>query len=50
MGTLHQNRKGVPAEIKSSKLKKKEHVSIYKDRLLIMKWKNKKYMSYKYHS
>jgi phosphatidylserine decarboxylase len=39
MGTLHQNRKGVPAEIKSAKLKKGEQVSV---RLMIMKWKNKK--------
>jgi hypothetical protein len=29
------------AEIKSTKLKKGEHVSVYKDRLMIMKWKNK---------
>jgi hypothetical protein len=48
MGTLHQNKKGVPAEIRNAKLKKREHVSIYKDRLLIMKWKNKK--RYMYHS
>jgi hypothetical protein len=44
MGTLHQNRKGVSAEIKSSKLKKGKHVSVYKDRLMIMKWKHKKYI------
>jgi hypothetical protein len=42
MGTLHQNRKGVPAEIKSAKLKKGEHVSVYKARLMIMMWKNQK--------
>jgi hypothetical protein len=49
MGALHQNRKDVPTEIKSAKLEKKEHVSVYEDRLLIMKWKNKKCL-YKYHS
>ena len=42
MGTLCQNRKGVPTEIKKTKLKKGEHVSAYKDKLIIMKWKDKK--------
>jgi hypothetical protein len=37
MGTLHQNRKGVPAEIKDAKVTKGEHVSVYKDRLMVMK-------------
>jgi hypothetical protein len=33
METFHQNRKGVPPEIKSTKLKKTgERVSVYKDR------------------
>jgi hypothetical protein len=41
MGTLHQNRKDVCAEIKSAKLKKGEYVSVYKNRVMIMKWKNK---------
>jgi hypothetical protein len=52
METLCQNRKGVSAEIKSAKLKKGEDVSVYKDKLMIMEWKNKKkrYLSYKYHS
>jgi hypothetical protein len=36
MGILHQNRKGVSAEIKSAKLKKGEHVSVCKDRLMEM--------------
>jgi hypothetical protein len=36
MGTLHQNRKGFPAEIKSAKLKTGEPLSVYKDRLMIM--------------
>jgi hypothetical protein len=36
-GTLHQNREGVPTEIKSAKLKMGEHVSVYRDRLMIMK-------------
>jgi hypothetical protein len=36
-----QNRKGVPAEIKCAKLKKGEHVSVYKDRPMIMKVKQK---------
>jgi hypothetical protein len=44
MGTLHQNRKVVPAEIKSVKLKKGENVSFYKTGLMIMKWKTKKYI------
>ena len=42
IGTLPQNRKGVPSEIKKSKLKKGEYVSAYKDKLLVMKWKDKK--------
>ena len=42
IGTLRQNRKGVPSEIKKSKLKKGEYVSAYKDKLLVMKWKDKK--------
>jgi hypothetical protein len=45
MGTLRHNRKCVPAEIKSAKLKKGEHVSVYTDRLMIMKWKNKRDIS-----
>jgi hypothetical protein len=40
MGTLRSIRKTVPAEIKSAKLKKGEYV-----RLMIMKWKNKKFVS-----
>jgi hypothetical protein len=40
MGTWRKNRKGVSAEIKSAELKKGEHVSVCKDRL--MKWKNEK--------
>jgi hypothetical protein len=42
MGTSCQNRKGVAVEIKSTKLKKGKHVSVYKDRLMIRKWKNEK--------
>jgi hypothetical protein len=41
IGTLHQNRKDIPAEIKSTKLKKGENVSVYKDRPMIRKQKNK---------
>jgi hypothetical protein len=41
MGTLHQNGKGVHVEIKAVKLKK-EHISILSDKLMIMKWKDKK--------
>jgi hypothetical protein len=33
MRTWLRNRKGVPVEIKSAKLKKGEQVSVYKDRL-----------------
>jgi hypothetical protein len=36
MRTLHQNRKGVPAEIKSKKLKKGGYVSVYKYKIMIM--------------
>jgi hypothetical protein len=42
MGILHRNRKGVPAEIKGTKPIKGEHVSVYEDKLVIMKWKDKK--------
>jgi hypothetical protein len=42
MGTLHQNRKGVPVEVRSAKLKAGEPVSVYTYRLMIMKWKDKK--------
>jgi phosphatidylserine decarboxylase len=42
VGTLHQNRKDVSAEIKNTKQKKGKHVSVSKDRLMIMKLKNKK--------
>lgn len=42
IGTLRQNRKGVPNEIKQAKLKKGEHVSAYKDKLMVIKWKDKK--------
>jgi hypothetical protein len=44
MGTLHQNRNGVPAEIKGAKLTKGECVSVYKGNLMIMKWENKNNM------
>jgi hypothetical protein len=42
MGILCQNRKGVPVEVKNAKLKKGEHISIFRDKLMIMKWKDKK--------
>jgi hypothetical protein len=42
MGTMHQNRKGVPEKTKKSELKKKgENVAVYKDKLMIMKSKHK---------
>jgi hypothetical protein len=41
MVTTHQNKKGVNAEIKSAKLKNEEHISVYKDRLMIKRWKDK---------
>jgi hypothetical protein len=34
---LHPNRKGVPAEIRSAKLRKEKHVPVYKYRLMIRK-------------
>jgi hypothetical protein len=46
METLHRKRKGVPAEMKGIKLKKGEHVSVWKDRLMIMMWKKKKKNSF----
>jgi hypothetical protein len=39
IGTLHQNRKGVPAEIKKEELIKGEHVSVYRQ-TMTMKWKD----------
>ena len=45
VGTLRQNRKGVPSGIKNSKLKKGESVCAYKDNLFDMKWKDKKDIS-----
>jgi hypothetical protein len=42
MKTLCHNRKGAPDEIKKAKLKKVEYVAVYKDKLMIMKRKNKK--------
>ena len=33
---------GVPSEIKKSKLKKGEYVSAYKDKLCVLKWKDRK--------
>jgi hypothetical protein len=39
-----KNRMGIPAEIMSAKLKEGELVSIYKDRLMIIEWINKKYI------
>jgi hypothetical protein len=38
MGTLHQNRKGVPVEVKSAKLKEGEPVLFYTDKLMTRKW------------
>jgi hypothetical protein len=42
MGTLHQNMMGVLSDMKSAKLKKDDHVSVCKDRLMIVKWKTEK--------
>jgi hypothetical protein len=44
MGNLCKSRKGVLDEIKGTELRKGEHISVYKYRLMIMKWKNKKDM------
>jgi hypothetical protein len=41
IGTLCQNRKGVPFEINKAKLKNGEHISISKTKLMIQTWKNK---------
>jgi hypothetical protein len=34
--------KGVPTEVNGAEFTKGEHVSAYKDKLIIMKWKNEK--------
>jgi hypothetical protein len=39
---LRQNRKAFPAEIMNTKLKKREHVSVCTERLMIMRCKDKK--------
>ena len=44
VGSLHLKRKGVPSEIKKAKLKKGEYICMYKDKLFVMKWKDKKDM------
>jgi hypothetical protein len=41
MGTLRQNRKGVPDKIKKEKLRKGENLAVYKDKMIL---------SYEYHS
>jgi hypothetical protein len=41
IGTQHQNRKEMPDEIKA-KLKNGESEAVYKDRWMIMKWKDKR--------
>jgi hypothetical protein len=42
MGTLRQNKTALPAEIMSTKLKNGEHISVYTERLMIMRCKDKK--------
>jgi hypothetical protein len=42
MGTLEQNREDDLTEMKYTKLKKGEHVSVYKGRLMVMKWIDKR--------
>ncbi len=42
IGTLRLNRKGVPAIIKDKKLKKGEVVAAFKNKIMVLKWKDKK--------
>jgi hypothetical protein len=42
MGTLHQNRKVIPIELKTENLKEGESVPVYTDRLTILKFRDKK--------
>ncbi|XP_035209506.1 piggyBac transposable element-derived protein 4-like, partial [Stegodyphus dumicola] len=42
VGTMRKNRKGIPSDIKNCVLKKDEHIARYRDKIMIMKWKDKK--------
>ena len=44
VGTLRANRKGVPKELTNKKLKKGEIEAMYCQRLMVLKWKDKKDM------
>ena len=42
VGTLRANRKGVPNEIRSKRLQRGEIKAMYRDKLMVLKWKDKK--------
>ncbi|XP_015436732.1 PREDICTED: piggyBac transposable element-derived protein 4-like [Dufourea novaeangliae] len=42
VGTMRINRVGIPSEIKTKKLQKNEHKVRFKDKLMVLKWKDKK--------
>lgn len=42
VGTMRINRKGIPSELKSKKLKKGELVALFREKQTIIKWKDKK--------
>ncbi|XP_035216802.1 piggyBac transposable element-derived protein 4-like [Stegodyphus dumicola] len=39
---MRRNRKGIPSDFKNCVLKKDEHIARYRDKIMIMKWKDKK--------
>ena len=41
-GTMRINRVGILSEIKTKKLQKNEHIVRFKDKLMVLKWKDKK--------
>lgn len=42
VGTLRKNRKGIPKEILKAKLKKGQDITMYKGKLMVMQWRDKK--------
>lgn len=42
VGTMRINRVGIPSEIKTKKLQKNKHIVRFKDKLIVLKWKDKK--------
>lgn len=42
VGTMRINRKGIPLQIKKQKLKKGDHVAMFRKKLMVLKWRDKK--------